>query len=185
MLTIALDVDGVVADLMTPWLNIYNKEYNDNLKPLDIKSWGAHEYVKLECGTKFYDYIEDPSLYDIVLPTSPGVLNFVSKIKKEGHKVIYVTTSTLGSSGAKYKWLERWGFLDSMDDYVEATDKNLIKAHILVDDKYKNAQRWYMSGNLPVLFKQPWNEWESVPYYHTDDWDMILQGVLISSGVFV
>jgi len=185
MLTIILDVDGVVADLMTPWLNEYNKDYGDTLNVSDIQSWNAHSYTKPECGTKFYNYIEDPTLYDVVLPTSPDVLEFVSQIKKEGHRVIYVTTSTLGSSGAKYKWLKKWSFLDSMNDYVEATDKNLIKADILVDDKYENAQRWYLSGGLPVLFRQPWNEWADVPYYHTNNWDVILQAVLISSGVLV
>ena len=65
---IAMDVDSVVADLGTAWLNRYNRDYNDNMTNENILSWDTHKYVKPECGKKIYEYIEDPSLYDEVLP---------------------------------------------------------------------------------------------------------------------
>ena len=187
MLIITCDVDGVLADLVTPWLAIYNKDYNDNITSEDLKDWDIHQFLKPKCGLKFYDYIEDLRLYDKVKPYTDDAQQTVNKIREDGHRVIYVTTSTLGASGAKFRWLMKWGFIDGngMDDYVEATDKNLIKAGILIDDRYDNTQKWYNAGMLPVLFKQPWNEKHSPPYYHTSNWDniyKIIQSVSIYDG---
>ena len=38
-LTIAVDVDDVVADLITEWLKRYNHDYNDTKTPADITQW--------------------------------------------------------------------------------------------------------------------------------------------------
>jgi len=184
MLTIICDVDGVLADLLTPWLAKYNKEYDDNKTPLDIKDWGIHKFLKPECGIKFYEYIENPKIYDKVLPYTDDAQQVIQKIREEGHRVVFVTTSTLGASGAKFKWLQKWGFINGhgMEDYIEATDKNLIKADILIDDRHENTKRWYHElGLLPILFKQPWNENKIVPYYHTNNWDFIYQAILLTN----
>jgi 5'(3')-deoxyribonucleotidase len=178
MLTIGCDVDGVVADLHTPWLFRYNRDYNDDIKASDITGWGVHEFVKPKCGKRIYEYIEDPSLYEVVFPTSNEALNTILKIKLLGHRVVYLTTSTLGSSGAKFKWLKRWGFLEDMKDYIEVTDKNLIKADILIDDRLETTEGWYRSGNFPILFKQPWNKQIIRPYLHTDNWDEIYNTIV-------
>ena len=132
MLTIGIDVDGVVADLNTEWLKRYNKDYDDNLTHADIITWDIHNFVKKQCGFKIYDYIEDPGIYDVILPTSPDAVIGINRIKHESDRVVYITTSTLGASGAKFKWLKKWGFIDDIKNYVEATDKTLIKADILI-----------------------------------------------------
>jgi len=175
MLTIISDVDGVLANLVTPWLAKYNKDYDDDVKPENLKDWDIHPFLKPECGLKFYDYIEDPKLYDKVKPYTDDAQQTIAKLREDGHRVIFVTTSTLGASGAKFTWLTKWGFIDGngMGDYVEATDKNLIKADVLIDDRYDNTQKWYNKGQFPILFKQPWNENKTVPYYHTSNWDNV------------
>jgi len=174
MAILAFDVDGVLADLETAWLARYNKDYKDDLTSEEVISWYTHKYVKPECGLKIYDYLEDPTLYDEVLPTSPQALECIKDLKRYGHRIIFVTTSVLGSSGAKFLWLKRHGFIKEMNDYIEATDKNLISADALIDDKADNTNKWWSQGNkLSILFKQPHNAWERVPYYHTNNWDEI------------
>lgn len=148
----AVDVDGVVADLATAWLNRYNKDYNDHVTPANILSWDMHLYVKPECGTKLYDYIEDPTLYDEVLPTD-GALEGI-KILSSVFRVIFVTNSTIGASGAKYNWLLKQGFLSRLDDYIECKDKSLVKADLLLDDRLKNLLDFSGTG---ILYTQPWN----------------------------
>lgn len=59
--TIALDVDGVLLDIDTPWREKYNRLYGDNVV------WDIHTLVKPECGLKYYD-LRTPYLYDEVLP---------------------------------------------------------------------------------------------------------------------
>jgi 5'(3')-deoxyribonucleotidase len=61
---IAFDQDQVLADLLTEWVSRYNTEYNDNLRPEDIKNWNWHNLVKPECGKKIYNHTppESPCL---------------------------------------------------------------------------------------------------------------------------
>jgi len=180
--TLAFDVDGVLADLQTAWLARYNKEYNDNLTPEKCLTWETHKYTKPECGKKYYKYLDDPSIYDEVLPTSPNALECVKKLRKADFRVIFVTTSVISAAGAKFYWLKKWGFNKEMKDYVEATDKNLINADALVDDKADNTNKWWSQGNkLSILFTRTHNAWEKVPYYHTNNWDEIY--TILSGGV--
>lgn len=152
MITFGVDVDDVVADLMTAWLKRYNKDYNDNLKKSKITDWAVHTFTKPECGMSMYDYIEDKTLYDEVKPI-PNALAGVKLLKTMG-RVIFITASTLGCAGRKYTWLQEHGFIDSMDDYVECKDKQLIKVDALIDDRYQNV----MHSQSNCLFSQPWNK---------------------------
>lgn len=154
--TIAIDVDGVCAALHVPWLNRYNKEFNDNLKVSDIVHWNMHDFVKPECGKQIYKYIEDPTIYDETPPVL-GSVECMTELKSERKdlRFIYVTNSTLGAAGRKYYWLKQYGFLDSQDDYVEAKDKSLIKADALLDDYQENLK---MFIGVKLLFNSTWNK---------------------------
>ena len=39
MITVAVDVDDTCVVLVGTWLDRYNQDYNDNLKPEDITDW--------------------------------------------------------------------------------------------------------------------------------------------------
>ena len=64
----AVDVDGVVADLHSVWLRLYNRDYKDDIRLVDIITYEIQEYVK--CGNKIFDYIENPLIYSGVAPIS-------------------------------------------------------------------------------------------------------------------
>ena len=148
---IALDVDGVLADLGTEWLRRYNLDYGDTLTNNDITEWGIHKFVK--CGVKIYEYIEDPTLYDSVLPIENSLVA-VSQMKQYA-RVVFVTSSTVGAFGAKYGWLRCHGFLDNDRDYIECRDKSLVKANLLIDDYLENIKAF---RGASYLFSQPWNK---------------------------
>lgn len=154
---IGLDVDSVVAELSPAWYGRYNKDYNDDLKPEKITDWNTHQFVKPECGTKIYEYLKDPTLYDDVKPIS-GALRVVNKLKKNPKiRIIYITTSPIESYGRKFTWLVEHGFLEpkELHNYFEVKDKNLIRADVLLDDNYDNANNF---PGLGLLFDQPWNK---------------------------
>ena len=150
---IALDVDGVVADLLTNWLRWYNLDYNDNLKPEEITRWETWEFTKPECGKKIIDYLKNPHIYDHVLPTL-GAVEAISKLRMGGYRIIYATVTPIETTGVKYEWLKKFNLIDHMRDYIEVTDKGLIRANVLVDDKPENLDHFLGTG---ILFSQPWN----------------------------
>ena len=161
MATILVDVDGPVANLPEAWLMRYNQDYNDCLTVDQIDSWDMVRYVKSECGSAIYSYL-DSHIYDFVKPVK-GALEGVQELRKAGHRVIFVTSSPEGTGDAKYAWLKRHGFLDARgaygdgrvsDDYIEAHDKSLIRGDVLIDDREENVQNF--PGNT-ILFDAPHN----------------------------
>ena len=43
---IALDLDGVIVDLLPTWLSLYNAETGENVLVSDIKEWDLFKQVK-------------------------------------------------------------------------------------------------------------------------------------------
>jgi len=169
MKIVAIDVDGVVAKLDEIWLKRYNEDYNDNLTVDQWTEWKIDKLVKPECGKKIYRYIEDPSIYDDVVPY-PGSLAKVNLLKLY-FRVIFVTTSTEGASGRKYRWLRDWKFIKEQDDYVECKDKSLVYSHYLLDDNIDNITKPVPYGTrVNILMTRPWNKkYEYSP--RMNDWN--------------
>jgi 5'(3')-deoxyribonucleotidase len=159
----AVDVDGVVADLHSVWLRLYNYDYKDSIKLDDIITYEIQEYVK--CGDKIFDYIENPLIYSSVLPIF-GAKDGINFLRKFG-RVVFVTNSTDGAFGAKYFWLKQYGFIDSKKDYIECKDKNLVRADFLIDDCIDNINSF---SGCSILFSQPWNRIYNHPYVLRNGW---------------
>jgi len=151
---IAMDVDGVCGDLLSPWIKKYNFDWEDNLSVDEITDWDIHQFVKPQCCSHIYSYIEDPSIYDEVLPIE-GAINGVFYLKTLGYRVVFVTHSTEGHSGRKYRWLFDHDFIDMSDDYIECKDKSLLMADYIVDDYIINVNSF---RGKSVLFTQPYNK---------------------------
>jgi len=150
---IAFDIDGVLARLDDAWFARYNQDYNDNLTHDKVSDWDTSKFVKKACGKKIFDYLKDPSLYDEVLPYEDAY-EVVTELRSMGHRIIFPTTTPIESSGAKYYWLQRYNLLDDPKDYIEVSDKTLVRADVLLDDKYENYNDF---PDFAVLMLQPWN----------------------------
>lgn len=163
---VAIDVDGVVADLITTWLNRYNKDYSDNVLPSHIINWNFSNLVK--CGTNIFKYIQDPTTYDSVNPIIGS--KEAIELLRNYFRVIFVTSSTVGTLGRKFHWLVQHGYLEEKElkNYVECSDKNLIKADLLIDDYFGNISSF---PNHTILFDQPWNKHEHHDY-RLNGWDL-------------
>jgi 5'(3')-deoxyribonucleotidase len=149
---IAFDVDDVIADLVPVWLARYNVDYDDHLIANDITQWDIFRFVKPECGKKIYEYLT-ADLYNDVLPL-PGSLEAVQHARKVG-KVIFVTSCVCLHAGRKFTWLNDHGFEVTQDCYVECSDKSLIAADILIDDRPENLETF--KGTFKYLIDKPWN----------------------------
>lgn len=149
-----MDVDGVIADLSTEWHNLYRRDYHDDWDMANAQ-WDVHKIVKPECGMKIYDYIEDPHIYDNVLPIK-GALDAMEKLEAR-YRIVYVTHSTVGAYGAKYHWLKRYGLITGQDNYIECADKTLIDVDLLIDDKPQTVLEFRHRTKPAAIFTQPWN----------------------------
>lgn len=155
-MNLIIDIDGTIADLATPWLDLYNLDYDDNLRPQDLTRWNTHEFVKPECGLKIYDYLWLEDLYLHVQPIH-GALDIIVALRSEGHRVTYLTS---GLAPGKIRWLYDNGFMQtgsigwqSSPEFIIAHDKSLVKGDLIVDDKPENVLQFEQG----ILFSQPWN----------------------------
>lgn len=156
---LAIDVDGVTADLHATWIRRYNQDYGDILQYDEIGNWRIQDAVKPECGDKIYDYIKDPTIYNDVKPIK-GALEGVTSLRNMGHRIVFASACLMGTADSKWMWLNKHGFLHSnLDhgtdpDWLAANDKTLVRTDILLDDKFENVASF---PGIGVLFTQPWN----------------------------
>ena len=169
-LTIAIDIDEVMAALHDRWLQLYRADYDDTLTSKDITHWNIEEIVKPECGHGIFKYLDDPTLYHRVEPIE-GALEGVNALRQMGHRIVFATCAHPDKAGHKYDWLIRQGFLpegrEHMKDYAPLMDKSLLACHILVDDFYKNFEEF---GGHAILFKRPHNQNRLRPLHQAEDW---------------
>lgn len=147
-LEILCDLDSVVADLMTPWLSVYNKDYSDNLKLENILAWDTHLFVKPECGIKLYDYLT-PDLFDSLEPL-PGAVQAVNLMSRY-HQVHFVTAAPGGTESAKVAWVKRL-FPQLGRNIIICKDKWKVAGDVLIDDADSNL----------VAYKNRWPEARTV-----------------------
>lgn len=170
-----VDVDGVCADLLPPWIAQYNRDYKDNLIPYDITGWDLVKFVKPECGKEIYKYLDYPELYDDVEPVH-GSLEGVRTLRRLGYRVIFATSSTQAHAGRKLLWLLEHEFLGEDDmvfstckNYVEIHDKSMLRGDIMIDDALHNVESF---KGFPILFRCAQNaraEWPVSIYA----WDQV------------
>jgi 5'-nucleotidase len=149
---IATDIDDVCFDHISLWLERYNFSFEDNLLESDITDWDISLFVKPEAKHKIYDFLT-PSIYNnqaVVL----GSLWGVRELRKNGYRVIFVTSNLFSMGGVKFNWLNENGFGVDKKDYIECGDKSLIDCNFLLDDNYATCLSMDGRG---VLYSKAWN----------------------------
>ena len=149
---IAVDVDGVIADLDTEWLRRYNTESGDDLTPDQLTGWNIENQIWRGWKERFYEILHNPWLYESVNPYA-GAREAVDSLRALG-QVVFVTSTPVEHLDGKYRWLLRHGFLTSVEDYMPTKRKHLINAHVLLDDHVKNVEAF---PNVGMLVTRPHN----------------------------
>jgi len=158
-----LDVDGVLADLLSEWLRLYNADFDDGLRPADILGWDLRDFVKPAARDHIASYLDLPTLYVGVWPV-PGALSSVRALRARGYRVTYVTHCTSATMlEGKVEWLRGQGFLADPrnvgkrlpDDLIVASRKDVFTGQFMVDDYWRNLTGF---RGLPILFDAPYNQ---------------------------
>lgn len=162
-MVIAIDIDDVLtASTIQAWLDLYNTDYKDSLTEEDITNWNITQFIKAECGSKMYQYLDRTDFYDHIDPIE-GALDGVNVLRYQGHEVFFATATDVHDNGRKFDWLVKHGFLDgsrhSQKDYMEIRHKGRIHSDILVDDSAANIQLFSGYG---IMFDRPHNRTTSV-----------------------
>ncbi len=149
MKRILVDMDGVLADVYTRFLELYEEE-TGNRRSMD-------EIIGIKEGEAFpevFRWVETPGFFRNipVIPDSQRVL----KLLNENYEIIVVSMATEfpASLTDKQLWLNDHFPFISWKQVVFCGNKSLIPADLMIDDHFKNLDNF---NGETIMFIQPHN----------------------------
>lgn len=171
---IAVDLDDVVIDLTPTWIREYYQLTGDLVKFEDLNQWDFSKLVKYP--SNLYSLLEPHNeIYNHCAPVE-GALDAIKALERE-FDVVYVTAEFQPS---KLKWLRRYNLVDATEKHpsnvVVASNKSLVNASMLIDDKPINVIKYPAGG---YIFAKPWNETPVLPnkVQRLDGWQAIIENI--------
>jgi 5'(3')-deoxyribonucleotidase len=175
--SLAFDIDGVLADTMTLFLDIARKEY----KIRDVKYEDITCYILEECVDI------DPVLIETILTRimdgthksslkpMPGARNVLARLGRLHTPILFVTARPYGEP--IYEWIQSILPLEPDSIEVVATGSFDAKVDVLssrhisyfVEDRLETCYPLFEAGVTPIIFKQPWNR-KRHPFIEVGTW---------------
>ena len=153
-LTILVDMDDVLDDLLPAWVSYLNQTYGTNVTTNDIRSWDMMQSFPHLTKSQVFSPLDRPDFWDTVRPKE-GAADVLQEWIREGHRVLVVTSSHYASIAAKMtRVLFRYFPFLQWNNVIVTADKTLIKGDILIDDGIHN-----LAGGdyLKILMDAPHN----------------------------
>ncbi|MCR8558385.1 5'(3')-deoxyribonucleotidase [Mucilaginibacter sp. BJC16-A38] len=167
--SIAIDMDGVIADTETHLLNWYERDYGVRISLDEIQ--GLDEKEIFPDKTQSRKYVLTPGFFR-TLPLMNGAVEAV-KTLMESYEV-YIVSAAMEfplSLAEKLEWLnEHFPFID-WRHIIFCGDKSIINTDYMIDDHIKNLD--YFKGTT-IMF----HAFHNVNYDHhqrVNNWDEVLE----------
>jgi 5'-nucleotidase len=155
---IALDMDEVMADTLTTWLERCNKHFGTRMTKADLHGKKIYDLVGSDRAVVARGILDHPEFF-LDLPLMEGS-QAVIKMLNEKHEV-FVTSAAMdhpNSFPAKYLWLKKHFSFIPDKNIVFCGDKSIIRADFMIDDSIPNLKAFIGQG---VVFTAPHNAMET------------------------
>lgn len=163
---IAIDMDDVLADTLSRFIDRYNAEFSESLTKSALLGVQLDEAVPSDRRSAVAAYPYDPKFFsDVdVFPQSQEVVRSLAKRYE-----VFIATAAMEyppSFVAKFSWLQKnFPFIPS-SHIVFCGDKSILAVDFLIDDNSRHFARLRGQG---VLFEAPHNIYEE-NYPRVRDW---------------
>ena len=175
--SVAFDIDGVVADTMTLFIDIAREDYKiDGIRYEDITRYFIEECLDIDKQIikEIINKIVDGSHTSPLKPIT-GAPNVLSRLCRKYSPILFVTARL--NDGPIYDWIRSILPFGSNSIEVIATGSHEAKVDVLskrnilcfVEDRLETCFFLQEAGVTPVLFKQPWNR-KSHPFVEVGTW---------------
>ncbi len=159
---IALDVDGVLADVIESWL-IYSNKIRPVIFKDDITNWDFWKKFKINR----YDFYEELTAcwknWNSIPPTEDNLSIITQNLSNFG-QVDIVTARELSTDSFVKNWLKLHDV--TYQNYVSVINgpmKADLDYDIFIDDSPLNAIKFLKHKKNVLLYSQPWNQHISDP----------------------
>lgn len=152
-MNIGLDMDDVLVDLSSTWVEWLNNKYHLTVDKNDIKCWSMSKYFPLT-DAQIYEPLYTKSFWENVPPKS-GSIEAFHELKALGHTVKVITASDYRTLVYKFNdCLFKWYDI-SQKDVIVTKNKDWINCDLLCDDYQENLRNF---SGVRVLMSAPHNE---------------------------
>jgi 5'(3')-deoxyribonucleotidase len=158
--------------MMHKWLKLYNQEWNDHIRPIDIKEWEVDKFIKKEAIEKFFLYLrEDGFFYNGVEPQkhSRKAIDFLLTQK---HEVYIVTAYVPEGCLDKVNWIKKYFPEVKDNNIIFCNNKSLLKLDVLIDDGEHNFVNF---KGKKIIYTQPWNVEYNKANFRLNSWKDIFE----------
>jgi len=151
---IAVDIDGVLGDVVSSALPRLNKEFGADYEKSDVTEWNF-PVNGVSIGAHLKRYFADP-VFLLTVPViehSKRVINYLMK----DHEAVIVTGRPGYAKRYTYMWLvDNFRF----NNVIFTSDKTVQKTgcDVLIDDHRGYLNKFRASGGKTIQFVQPWNQ---------------------------
>lgn len=161
---VLLDVDGVLADFVTPALEVVKRVTGQPVPTDATQEWDLFRSYPKEVQDLFYaEFKKEGWCYG--LAPYPGALQGVNALR-EVADVYFVTSPMHGPhwSDERARWLVDY-FGAHRNHVVSTNAKYVCRGHVLVDDKTSHIVKWlsHHDDGIGIVWQQPYNEKDELP----------------------
>ncbi len=179
MSRILLDVDGVLCDFVSGYLELVKRVgWLGDFTLADVTDWSFQKALGLsnDCVRDVEALLFEPGFVR-GLSSLPGTYEGVAALEKAGHDLVFVTSPWRGHptwAHERDQWItERWP--DAK--IVSTNQKQFIKGDVLIDDKPEHVERWceeHVAG-FGLVWDAPYNRERDTGDYRVTNWSDVLE----------
>lgn len=137
-LTILVDMDDTIENLLAVWVDTLNHMYARNVALDDIYSWDIKSYYPGLSVEEVFNPLNTKEFWDKVTPI-PGAVETLQKIHDEGDHIMIATATHPYTVALKYDAIIKKYFpFIQYQDIIITSHKQLIRGDILIDDAPHN-----------------------------------------------
>lgn len=165
--TIAIDMDNVLVDIESNWIDLYEKAYGVRIEKESLR--GVPEHEAFPEPAKAWELIHKPGFFRHA-PMMKGAREAVESLSKD-YEIYIVSAATEfpNSLLEKWEWIAEHLPFISWRHIVLCGDKSVINTDYMIDDHLKNLDfhkgtpvLFTASHNINVLQYTRVNNWEEV-----------------------
>jgi len=168
---LALDMDGVMADILKGVCKMLAENHNEFVEPGEL----VHYSIKESCKTPYSEikkYWQDPDFFRGLEPME-GMIDTVNAMLREGWNICVISTCKYGGFDGKIDWLRKHvPKLDMNNVYFTYQHKYRVAADIFVDDHIDNLKQYakHNPNTSVICYTQPHNSaWDGARVFSWDD----------------
>ena len=152
---VGIDIDGVIWDLVTPWLAQYSDIIDEQIGLTDITEYDITKFVK---SPETLWYILEMSCFWDNVNLYDGVRDAIKELIEDDRFEIYIVTKTSYKvAAAKFARLFKLIPELNEENIVVASNKGILDLDFLIDD-YERNLLGILDKGVPILISQPYNE---------------------------